>query len=92
MDIGKNHRNGTVMAGLLLFCLMFSLNLVINVIAGNWADAAMAAGGVLLVLPTAASVRLMGGDVSDHNPATVAWQHWTALALIAGAGLWKVLS
>lgn len=74
---------------LILLCLLFAHNAVVYYLDGAWAYAGVALSGLLMVLPTPATVRLMSSRLQDGARWPWPVQHRLALLLLGASVLFK---
>lgn len=82
-ETGK--RRALVTTTLSLFCLVAAVALVRHGLEARWLDALVAAGGLVLLLPTRATVDWMAADVREHSTGPLPWQQWVGLSGIGVA-------
>ena len=77
---------------LILLCLLFSHNAVVYYLDEAWADAGVALSGLLMVMPTAATVNLMSSRLQDGARWPWPLQHCLALLLLGASVLFKLFA
>lgn len=75
----------SVLAILSLLCLVAVVAMVRHVLEANWLDALFAAGGLVLLLPTRATVSWMAADAVGSSLRPQPWQQWVGVSCIAVA-------
>lgn len=82
-ETGK--RTVLVTAVLSLFCLVAGAAMIRHGLETRWLDALMAAGGLVLLLPTRMTVQWMAADLREPSRGPLPWQQWLGLSCIAVA-------
>lgn len=74
-----------------VFSVMLLANIVVNARDEAWIDAGIYLGGLILFLPSKASIQWMSISVQGGLKAGANLQHWIGVAIIAICALLKLL-
>ncbi len=72
------------------FAILFIHNMVVQTMTRHWADAGFALAGLILVLPTPSTRRLMAGRPLENSGLQLSLQQWLTLVVLALSAVLKL--